>query len=146
MLEPEEHGLTTSKKYLVLLLLKGQKLLNDQNEGDSSSTSHSPSHARADRPTAQRYLIQFAELRQNFQGEKRMQFAVADVGSSGHGWQRLYVSAVKKIKCPCPVLVWHPKRNKFQLLDCSFADRSDRVLEQTLDGNVAGWILESWPE
>ena len=147
ILEPEEHGSATCGKYLITLLFRGDKLIDNQSKSNLASSKQTPGRQQTDRPAVEQYIKQFARLRQSFQQEQRMLFVVAEVRSldPGPAWQRLYVSAVKRVGCPCPVLVWHPKRNKHSVLDCNFAERTKHVLEQALDGNVTSWTVQSWP-
>ena len=147
ILEPEEHASATSGKYLVMLLLRGDKLVDNKRKSNLPSVDQNPGSQQFDYSVAGECLMQFARLRQSFQHEERMTFAVADVRSldPGLAWQRLYVTAVKSIGCTCPVLVWHPKRHKYHVLNCRLTERTKHLLEQTLDGNITSWTEQRWP-
>lgn len=133
-----------------MLLIRREKFLQHKPQIRHGQTGQSaaglnPGQLKADR-VCRDYLMQFAQLRQNLKEEKRMLFVVAELHMFDNvEWQRFYVDAVKVISSSCPMIVWHPKRNKCQVLDCSYVQRTQHALEQTLDGNVKSWLSRPWP-
>ena len=149
MVDPAVHGATDSGKFLIMLMMRRENLLLDKVQTQSARTTSaagsSPAYAKTDR-VCRSYVTQFAQLRQNLKAEKRMLFVIAELDLLGHvPWQKFYVDAVKRVNCACPLIVWHPKRNKCQVLDCSYVQNTQHALEQTLDGNVKGWLPRLWP-
>lgn len=150
LLDLAVHGSETTGKYLVILIVLRDKLLM----GSSPSRHH---HSRQTGPGAtsakvltgqacRNCLVQFAQLRQNLKKEKRMDFVIAEQRMlDSTAWSRLYVEAVKTVDCACPMILWHPKRNKCQLFDCTHVQTCQHALEQTLDGNVRRWLHRPWP-
>ena len=125
-----------------MLLIRRERLLPPQTRTQHSST---PGQIKADR-VCRDYLLQFAQLRQNLKEEKRMLFVIAELHAlKNAAWQRFYVDAVKMASSSCPMVVWHPKRNRCQVLDCNYVQTTQHALEQTLDGNAKSWGHRPWP-
>lgn len=150
VINPAVHGAADTGQFLIMLLIRREKLLLDtvqtqQGQSRQSTAGITPAHLKSDR-ICRNFLMQFMQLRQNLKEEKRMLFAVAELQMLDHvAWQRFYVDAVKIVNCSCPMIVWHPKRNKCQVLDCSYVQTTQHALEQTLDGNVKSWVHRPWP-
>ena len=142
LMDLASHGATDSGKYLVMLMIRRDKLLMDGRRAGSDSAS---AELQTD-PVCRSCMKHFAQLRQGLTKEKRMVFVIAEPWMLNTGeWSRLYAQAVKAVNSPCPMIVWHPKRKKCQILDCSHIQTCQHALEQTLDGNVKGWLHRPWP-
>lgn len=142
IIETSTHGANNSGKYLVMMLLRREHLVGSQQQ---QSQSQEAALSAANSNTCRTYLKHFAKLRASFKQDKRLVFGVAELHMlESVAWQRQYVSAVKEVKNACPVLVWHPKRTKFIMLDCTLLQKAHMALEQVLDGN-AKWLPTEWP-
>lgn len=142
LMDPAAHGATDSGKYLVMLMIRREKLLVDGRRADSDSA---PAKMQTDY-ACRSCMRHFAQLRESLKKEKRMVFVIAEhwMLNTG-GWSRLYGEAANTVNSPCPMIVWHPKRKKCQMMNCTHVQTCQHALEQTLDGNVKGWLLRPWP-
>lgn len=142
LFDPAVHGRLDTGRFLIMLLIRRERLLPPQTRTQHSST---PGQIKTDR-VCRDYLLQFAQLRQNLKEEKRMLFVIAELHAlENAAWQRYYVDAVKMVSSSCPMVVWHPKRNRCQVLDCNYVQTTQHALEQTLDGNAKSWVHRPWP-
>lgn len=149
LLDPEVHGTKTTGKYLVMLMIQRDQLIMESTQshhGHSKDTELEATSAKVVTQTCSNCLVQFAQLRQNLEKERRMAFVIAEQKMlNSTTWSTLYVDAVKMVNCACPMIVWHPKRNKCQFFDCTHTQSCQHALEQTLDGNVSRWLHRPWP-
>ncbi|DBA85275.1 TPA: DnaJ subfamily C member 16 [Trebouxia sp. C0005] len=143
LFDPAVHSRLDTGSFLIMLLIRRERLLPFQTRTQHGS---SPGQPKTDR-VCREYLLQFAQLRQNLKEEKRMLFVIAELHAlKNAAWQRFYVDAVKLVSSSCPMIVWHPKRNRCQILDCNYVQTTQHALEQTLDGNVKSWEPRPWPD
>ena len=145
----ERHGEPDTGQFLIMLLFKGEALLQDK-EPSQNGCGTKPAYGSNLKLKAARaccdYVASAAQLRQNLKEEKRMLFVVAELHLlDSVAWRHFYADAVKICRCSCPIVVWHPMRNKCQIIDCIHVQTSQHVLEQTLDGNVKSWLPRPWP-
>ena len=150
LLDLAVHGSETTGKYLVMLILLRDKfLMGTAQSRHRQSRQTGPRAVSAKAPTGQacrKCLAHFAHLRQNLKKEKRMAFVVAEQRMlNSPEWSRLYVEAVKTVDCASPMILWHPKRNKYQFFDSTHVNTCQHALEQTLDGNARKWLHGPWP-
>ena len=139
------HGAKDSGKYLVMMMLHRDKLLKAGMHGRRAERQSNPAEMQTD-PDCHSCLQHFAQLRQNLQKEKKMTFVIAERRMlDSAAWSDLYVAAVRTASSVCPVIVWHPKRTKYQILSCKHDENCQHALEQTLDGNVSSWMHRPWP-
>lgn len=142
LMEKVAHGATNSGKYLVMMLVRREHLIAPmQQHLDIANTTFSGNSNH----TCERCLRQFASLRTSFKQDKRLRFVVGELHMlESTLWQRQYVDAAKEVGIACPVLVWHPKRTKCRVLDCTQQQKTHTALEQVLDGS-GRWVLNEWP-
>lgn len=150
LLDLSVHGTENIGKYLVMLIILRDKFLmgraHSQHRPSRQTGPGGTSSKRHMGQACRNSLVQFAQLRQNLKKEKRMAFVVAEQRMlSSAAWSELYVDAVKTVDCACPMILWHPKRNKCQIFDCTHVQTCQHALEQTLDGNVRKWLHRPWP-
>ena len=149
LLDVEVHGSETTGKYLVMLMIQRDTFLKENTRARHRHSKHSGlegTSAKVLTKPCHNCLVQFAQLRQNLEKEKRMEFVVAEQRMlNSTAWSTLYVDAVKTVDCACPMIVWHPKRKKCQIFDCTHVQSCQHALEQTLDGNVSQWLHRPWP-
>lgn len=137
------HAAKDTGKHLVMMIVRREHLLALKQQAHQTEDAMS---YQSNRRTCRSFLRQFAELREGFRRERRLEFVIAELHMlESSAWQRQYVAAVKQVGIACPVLVWHPKRTKLSVLDCSQMQKAQLALEQVIDG-TAKWLPNEWPK
>ena len=157
ILDPEQQLQGAGKQYLVVLMLESPLLeaVAAARHGKGRTAEDSAAGSDLDRAllmaSTESSLLAFEQARQQFRRERRLYLAAADVcswgmlsGTVGMQWQTLYDAAVKQTDFHCPVLVWHPKRHKVQVLSCLNVSVFASSLERILDGDCS-WTDQHFP-
>ena len=157
ILDPEQQLQVAGKQFLVILMLESPLLeaVAAARHGKGRAAEDSAAGSDLDRAllmaSTESSLLAFEQARQQFRRERRLHLAAADVcswgmlsGKAGMQWQTLYDAAVKQTDFHCPVLIWHPKRHKVQVLSCLNANVFASSLERILDGDCS-WTAQSFP-
>ena len=157
ILDPEQQLQGAGKQFLVVLMLESPllKAVAAARHGNGRAAEDSAAGCDLDRAllmaSTESSLLAFEQARQQFSRERRLHLAAADVcswgmlpGRAGMQWQTLYDAAVKQTDFHCPVLVWHPKRHKVQVLPCLNASAFASSLERILDGDCS-WTDQNFP-
>ena len=159
ILDPEEAVTGRDRKsFLMMLLLEGP-LLEEVAKASFGRQSRRSKGRAAGRELDQALLkastesslLAFEQAAARFRRGRQLHMSTADICSwallpdpTGADWWRLYQSAILQTDFNCPVLVWHPRRCKMQVLSCQNVDKFSTALERLLDG-TASFVEQQFP-